>query len=83
MDLLQFAEEMRQGMEQLMKDIDDAPIGFLTQEEMYVNIADTIGSTPPNDVGLSQPPRIPVQYYVSPPQTPDILPSYPLDSYDN
>lgn len=87
MELIQFAEEMRQGMEQLMKDIDDAPIGFLTQEEMYINVADTITQTtektqllsPPNDVGLSQPPRKPVSFYLPPP-SPDILPSYPLTS---
>jgi hypothetical protein len=36
MELMKFAEEMRQGMEQLMKDTDDAPMGFMTKETMYI-----------------------------------------------
>lgn len=89
MELLQFAEEMRHGMEQLMKDTDDAPIGFLTQEAVYINIADTVAQNGEqrypnphmNDVGLSQPARMPSSCYLPPP-TPDIVPAYPLSPYD-
>ncbi len=57
LELLQFAEEMRHGMEELMKDTDDAPIGFLTKEEMYINIQETLTQQDAN-VGLSCPIKI-------------------------